>query len=132
MSVVFVEHEQRFGDDSIQSKWAVKVRKKIAVARSLPFERRPELMLIDRQQNEIRLTGVMLGEGPRDLMPGREMDESIAQIVRRPEELSPALGRLVVAFAQDFVDGLDHCTRRHTSGPLFEQQGNNQRSRFAF
>src|ERR1700726_4580648 len=87
------------------------MRKQIVAAGALPFQRRTERRGIDRDQDEVRLPGKVLGGGFGELRRAGEMDEAVARVGRRAEEFSAALGRAPLRLRADFVD------RRHPDLP---------------
>src|SRR5687768_3067400 len=85
-----------FGDGPAWER-RIEVRKKCAAARDLPFQRIAESGAVDGKQDEIVFAAKMFGQRSRQLLACREVDETIAQIVRRAAEHTGALKRSPLA-----------------------------------
>src|SRR2546423_1450536 len=90
---------------------AVKMRKQITAARSLPSQRFAERVRVDRDQQQILDAGEILGRGRADLRGGGEMDEAVAHIDRRTAEHTLTLGLTPKCVLADLVNG------RHGAAP---------------
>lgn len=87
---------------------AVEMREQVVVARALPFQRRPEDIGIDRQQQQIRLPGIMLRRRFGHLPRRREMDEAVAQVMGGAGEDAGRRGLRPFGRRQDAVDQSGH------------------------
>ena len=56
------------------------MRKEVAVARGLPFEDVAQILRLEGNQNEVRLSGKMPARGFANLMRGREVNEPVAPV----------------------------------------------------
>src|ERR1700730_8886314 len=83
---------------------AIQVREQRAPARLLPFQRRPERLRIDRDEQEVFLPGKMLGERGFDLLGGGEMDVAVLVIGGRPAENLRTLGLAPQGRRANFVN----------------------------
>ena len=104
------------------------MRKQRAATRSLPFQRRPKPLRIERDENEAILPGEMRGERGRKLMARREMDEAVAGIVGRAVETPRSPRRLESGLAQDFIDRLCHGSAATLAATPRRQQGDENRN----
>ncbi len=94
----------------VEGKLPVKMRKQFAAARRLPFECRPESVVIDRHQHQIGLPGKVFRRRGGKLCGGREMNEPVAPVGIR-STIDP--GPLGIAPSAAFAD-LINC--RHAMG----------------
>jgi hypothetical protein len=78
--------------DGLERERAVEVRKQGPVARGLPFQGAAKHARIRADQQQIALTGKVLGSGLRNLGRGREMDEIVATIDLGAVEYASAFG----------------------------------------
>ena len=83
MTVVVVELEPVDRQDRFEGKRAIEMREQVTAAGRLPFEGLAQPLRIDGDEQQILLPGVIFGEGARDLVSRRQMDEAIAEIVAR-------------------------------------------------
>jgi len=103
---VEVHHRQHRAEIEL----AIEVRKQLLIARALPAQCAAERVAVDLDQEQRALPEIVLAQGLGNLGRGREMDETVARIVRAapvdtlPFRLAPGRGRT------DFVD-LDHRSR---------------------
>lgn len=78
--------------------------KKIARPGRLPFEGAAELCAIDRDDDQIFLTGEMFGSRFAELGGGREMNEAIVSIILQPVENAFGFGRAPNCCRTDFIN----------------------------
>src|SRR5205823_529189 len=87
------------------------MRKDIAVARTLPFQRSAERIGIDRDQQQISDAGKMLGCGRTQLRGGGEMDEAVAPIDTGTAEHARTFRLPPKRLVADLIDARRHCSR---------------------
>src|SRR3981189_565340 len=83
---------------------AIEGGKQRAAARRLPFERRPERLRVDRDQDEFLLAGEMPGGGLAKLVGGRKVDVAVGTVDRRAAEGPVAFGLPPGRALGDLVD----------------------------
>ena len=78
--------------DGLEGERTIEVRKQGPAAGGLPFQDAAKLFGIYADQQQIALTGKVLGSGLRNLGCGREMDEIVATIDLGAVEYAGAFG----------------------------------------
>src|SRR5262245_27729218 len=92
------------------------MRKQLAAARNLPFERIAQRIGVDRDQQETANTEKMLGCGGAHLAGRGEMDEAVAYIDRRTAEHA---GTFRLPPKLSLADLVDHF-RHSSAGSMYE------------
>src|SRR4029450_7148854 len=84
------------------------MRKQLAAARNLPFQRIAQCIGVDRDQHEIVNTEKMLGCGGAHLAGRGVMDEAVGYIDRRTAEHAGTFRLPPKRSVADFIDSLCH------------------------
>jgi hypothetical protein len=88
------------------------MRKQLAAARHLPFQRIAQRVGFDRDQYEIVNAEKMLGCGDAHLAGGGEMDEAVVSIHRRTAEDAGTFRLPPNRSLADLIDGICHSLGR--------------------